>query len=57
VLDRLADALVEKETLDTPELTEIFSGLPTWEVATGNGSGNGAKKPATRTRRPRTTTK
>jgi cell division protease FtsH len=30
VLDRLATALVEKETLDTPELTEILGHLPSW---------------------------
>jgi cell division protease FtsH len=29
-LDRLADALVEHETLDTPELMEIFGDLPVW---------------------------
>jgi hypothetical protein len=32
-LDRLADALVERETLDTPALLEIFGGLPVWETA------------------------
>jgi cell division protease FtsH len=48
-LDRLAEALVEKETLDTPELMEIIGGLPTWSVAAGlgglaarsEGAGNG----------------
>ena len=34
-LDRLADALVERETLDTPQLLEIFGHLPVWS---GNGS-------------------
>ena len=29
-LDRLVDALVEKETLDEPQLLEIFAGLQTW---------------------------
>jgi cell division protease FtsH len=29
-LDRLADALVEQETLDDAELAQIFSGLDTW---------------------------
>jgi cell division protease FtsH len=29
-LDRLADALVERETLEEPELMEIFAGLETW---------------------------
>ncbi len=32
-LDRLADALVERETLDTPALLEIFGGLPVWETS------------------------
>ena len=48
-LDRLADALCEKETLDTPELMEIFGDLPTWASVNGNG----ATKPA----RPRRTTR
>jgi cell division protease FtsH len=47
VLDQLADALVEKETLDTPELLEIFGDLPVWESVTANGT--------TATRRRRTT--
>jgi cell division protease FtsH len=38
VLDRIADELCDKETLDTPELTEIFAGLPVWEHVTANGS-------------------
>ena len=29
-LDRLVDALVDKETLDEPQLLEIFGGLETW---------------------------
>jgi cell division protease FtsH len=43
VLDRLAAALVEKETLDTPELMAIIGALPPWIPArAGNGkSGNG----------------
>ncbi|HEX2062920.1 MAG TPA: hypothetical protein VHE80_00705, partial [Acidimicrobiales bacterium] len=32
VLDRLASALIEKETLDTPELMEIFGELAPWSV-------------------------
>jgi cell division protease FtsH len=48
VLDRLADALVERETLDTPELLEIFGDLPVWGTVNGNGNG-------TTTRRRRTT--
>jgi cell division protease FtsH len=49
VLDRMADALCERETLDTPELLEIFGDLPTWESVTANGNGT------TTTRRRRTT--
>ena len=43
-LDRLADALVERETLDTPELMELFADLPVWTgpALGGNGSTNGA---------------
>ena len=37
-LDLLADVLVERETVDTPELLEIFGDLPVW---TGNGKVNG----------------
>jgi cell division protease FtsH len=49
-LDRLAEALVEKETLDTPELMEIIGTLPGWltpagpprpTLQSGNGNGNG----------------
>jgi cell division protease FtsH len=43
-LDRLAAALVDKETLDTPELMEIIGPLSTWAEAggqAGNGNGNG----------------
>ena len=32
-LDRLADALVERETLDEHELALLFDGLGTWESA------------------------
>jgi len=37
VLDRLADELIEHETLDTPELMQILEPLPTW-----NGTGRAA---------------
>ena len=37
-LDLLADVLVERETVDTPELLEIFGDLPVWS---GNGRGDG----------------
>ncbi|MGI9119588.1 MAG: ATP-dependent metallopeptidase FtsH/Yme1/Tma family protein, partial [Acidimicrobiales bacterium] len=36
-LDRLADILVERETVDTPELLEIFGDLPVWS-SNGNGT-------------------
>jgi cell division protease FtsH len=49
VLDKLADELVERETLDTPDLLEIFGDLPVWESVTANGNGT------TTTRRRRTT--
>ena len=43
VLDRLAEALIEKETLDTPELAEIMGHLEPWPgranyVANGKGT-------------------
>jgi cell division protease FtsH len=40
-LDRLAAALIEKETLDTPDLMTIIGGLPPWPGASANGNGNG----------------
>ncbi|MCU1460016.1 MAG: peptidase [Acidimicrobiales bacterium] len=40
-LDRLADALIEKETLDTPEVMEILGGIPQRPVRTGSATGNG----------------
>ena len=40
-LDRLADALVEKETLDEPELQKIFEGLPTWTGKDGSDDDDG----------------
>jgi len=49
VLDRLADALMEKETLDTEEAMRILGDLPKWSVADRRVNGNGA--PAAR-RRP-----
>jgi cell division protease FtsH len=53
-LDRLADALVDKETLDVAELDEIFGDLPTWDgVHAGNG--NGTPSPTRRRRTTRTT--
>jgi hypothetical protein len=33
VLEQLAEALVERETLDTPELLEVFGGLPVWRTS------------------------
>ncbi|MGH9182875.1 MAG: ATP-dependent zinc metalloprotease FtsH [Acidimicrobiales bacterium] len=54
-LDRLADALVERETLDTPELLEIFEGLPAWPRLNGRGGtrpGDGASDPSRATPAP-----
>jgi cell division protease FtsH len=45
-LDKLAAALIEKETLDTPELMEIMGKLAPWPSANGNG-----KRPSTTRRR------
>jgi len=53
-LDKLAAALMEKETLDTPDLMAIMGDLPPW---TGAGSTNGNGSAKTTRRRPRTTTK
>jgi cell division protease FtsH len=50
-LDKLAAALVEKETLDSPELMEIIGGLTPWSPDSGpgtNGSGNGGAAKAGR---------
>src|ERR1700730_3748537 len=56
-LDRLATALVDKETLDTPELMEIIGGLPQWspDAATkasgaraAGGPGSGARSGGSR---------
>ena len=38
VLDRLAEELVERETLDTDDLEQIFGHLPPWPGSNGNGS-------------------
>jgi cell division protease FtsH len=46
-LDELAGALVERETLDTPELMDIFGKLPVWP---GRGPG---RQPARRTTPPK----
>ncbi|MDP9020473.1 MAG: ATP-dependent zinc metalloprotease FtsH [Actinomycetota bacterium] len=54
-LDRLADALVERETVDTPELIEIFADLPVWNGnghGTGNGTAPGVNGEASRSPRP-----
>jgi cell division protease FtsH len=40
-LDKLAAALMEKETLDTPDLMAILGELPPWTGASANGNGNG----------------
>jgi cell division protease FtsH len=55
-LDRLADALVEKETLDTGELMEVFGDIPTWEVnGKAGAAANGDGETITPPRRRRTT--
>jgi cell division protease FtsH len=43
VLDHLAAALVEKETLDSPELMAIIGDLPPWSGALANGKGTNGK--------------
>jgi len=50
-LDRLADALIEKETLDTPEVMEIFADVPR-----GGARSAGAGTAAARRVRPLSTT-
>ena len=50
-LDKLAAALVERETLDTPELMEIIGKLPQWPSANGNGNGKTNRRAATGDRR------
>ena len=49
VLDRLADQLIEKETLDTPELAEIMGHLQPWH---GRESAAAPDAPSATTRRP-----
>jgi cell division protease FtsH len=52
-LDALAAALMERETLDTPELMEILGGLPPWPTRNGATASNGpAKQRVTRPARP-----
>ena len=49
VLDRMATALVERETLDTPELDEILGPLPAWagrEAVSGIDAGDLDRLPA-----------
>ena len=50
-LDSMADALLEKETLDGADLDAILGPLPAWRGSNGSNSSNGK---TTRTRRPRT---
>jgi cell division protease FtsH len=40
-LDLLADTLMERETVDTPQLLEIFGDLPVWGEAGANGTATG----------------
>jgi cell division protease FtsH len=44
VLDQLAAALIEKETLDTPELMEIIGQLPKWVGTNGKSNGTTRKR-------------
>ncbi len=53
VLDRLADALVERETLEADEVMEIFEPVPTW---TRDRSSGHASVMATETAEPRSPT-
>jgi cell division protease FtsH len=53
VLDHLATELVERETLDTEELHQVFGALPPWPKSNGNGTVE-AKKRAPRARRATT---
>ncbi len=46
VLDLLAAALVEKETLDTPELAEILGHLAPWHGKAAHEAGGGSPRPA-----------
>jgi cell division protease FtsH len=50
-LDKLAASLVEKETLDTPELMEIIGKLAPWPSANGNGNGKPNRRVSTDRRR------
>jgi len=45
-LDRLADELVEKETLDADDLDVVFGDLPTWQGIKTNGRSSAATKAA-----------
>jgi cell division protease FtsH len=54
-LDALAAALMEKETLDTPELMEILGGLPPWPSGKATTTNGPAKQRVTRpAKAPRT---
>jgi cell division protease FtsH len=50
-LDKLAASLVEKETLDTPELMEVIGKLSPWPSANGNGNGKPSRRVTTDRRR------
>jgi cell division protease FtsH len=53
VLDELAAALIEKETLDTPELMEIIGHLPKWNGVNGKANGS-TRKRVSRSTTPKT---
>jgi cell division protease FtsH len=50
VLDNLANALMEKETLETEEVMAILDPVPKWTVTGSNGSG---RSPRPQTAAPR----
>ncbi|HEV2766271.1 MAG TPA: ATP-dependent zinc metalloprotease FtsH [Acidimicrobiales bacterium] len=50
-LDRLAAALIDRETVDTPELIEIFGDLPVWN-SNGKGAPSVINGEASRSPRP-----
>jgi len=54
VLDKLAAALIERETLDTPELMTIIGGVPEWRPAANGARSLANGKAAGRASTPRT---
>src|SRR4051794_9552786 len=52
VLDQLAAALIEKETLDTPDLMEIIGHLQKWPGTNGKANGSTRKRVGRSTTKP-----